>query len=112
MANIIKKCLMNVEQLSFSSITFPMIGTGNLRFPKAIFAELMISEVFKFSSSEWLKTLQEVQLLVHPDDEESQQVWLHITSGHSGKSTSVQSDIFADLSLTVFSTSLPVSVGC
>ncbi|XP_005601985.1 protein mono-ADP-ribosyltransferase PARP15 isoform X1 [Equus caballus] len=76
MTNIIKKCLMNVEQLSFSSITFPMLGTGNLRFPKAIFAELMLSEVFKFSSSEWLKTLQEVQLLVHPDDEESQQIFL------------------------------------
>ncbi|XP_058411896.1 protein mono-ADP-ribosyltransferase PARP15-like isoform X1 [Diceros bicornis minor] len=76
MANIIKKCLMNIEQLSLSSITFPMIGTGNLKFPKAVFAELILSEVFKFSSSEWLKTLQEVQFLVHPDDDESCQLFL------------------------------------
>lgn len=42
MANIIKKCLATVEELSFSSIVFPMIGTGNLRFPKAIFANLIL----------------------------------------------------------------------
>ncbi|KAF5924027.1 hypothetical protein HPG69_010459 [Diceros bicornis minor] len=52
MANIIKKCLTNIEQLSLSSITFLMIGTGNLRFPKAIFAELILSEVFKFSNND------------------------------------------------------------
>lgn len=85
MANIIKKCLTTVEELSFSSITFPMIGTGNLSFPKAIFAELILTEVFKFSSNAWLKTLQEVHFLVHPGDDEIHQVWLHITSGHSGK---------------------------
>lgn len=76
MANIIRKCLKTTEQLSFSSITFPMIGTGNLGFPKAIFAERILSEVFKYSSHEWLKTLQEVQFLVHLDDDEGCQVWL------------------------------------
>lgn len=74
-----------MEELSFSSITFPMIGTGNLRFPKATFAELILSEVFKFSSSAWLKTLQEVHFLIHPGDNEIHQVRLRISSGHSGK---------------------------
>lgn len=87
MANIIKKCLMTVEQLSFSSITFPMIATGNLGFPKAVFAELILSEVSKFSSSVWLKTLQKVHFLVHLDDDESHKVWLHVSSVHSGKQT-------------------------
>ncbi|XP_053774410.1 protein mono-ADP-ribosyltransferase PARP15 isoform X2 [Desmodus rotundus] len=76
MANIIRKCLATIEQLSFSSITFPMIGTRNLGFPKAIFAELILSEVLKFSSSAWLKTLQEVHFLVHLDDDESRQAFL------------------------------------
>ncbi|XP_008050998.1 poly [ADP-ribose] polymerase 15 [Carlito syrichta] len=76
MANIIKKCLTTIEQLSFSSITFPMIGTGNLRFPKAIFAKLILSEVFKFSSHEWLKTLKEVHFMVHPGDDEGHQAFL------------------------------------
>lgn len=77
MANIIKKCLATAEQLSFSSITFPMIGTGNLGFPKAIFAELILSEVFKFSNSTWRKILQEVHFLVHLDDDEGRQAFLH-----------------------------------
>lgn len=76
MANIIKKCLTTVEQQSFSSITFPMIGTGNLGFPKAVFADLILSEVFKYSSSVWLKTLQKVHFLVHLDDDESRQAFL------------------------------------
>lgn len=87
MANIIKKCLTTVDQQSFSSITFPMIGTGNLGFPKAVFADLMFSEVFKYSSSVWLKTLQKIHFLVHLDDDESRQVWLNmnISFSHSGK---------------------------
>lgn len=83
MANIIKKCLTTVEQQSFSSITFPMIGTGNLGFPKAVFADLMLSEVFKYSSSVWLKTLQKVHFLVHLDDDESRQAFLDKFTGWS-----------------------------
>lgn len=74
MANIIKKCLTTTEELSFSSITFPMIGTGNLGFPKAVFTELIFSEVFKFSTFAWQKTLQKVHFLVHPDDNEGHQI--------------------------------------
>ncbi|XP_008980587.1 protein mono-ADP-ribosyltransferase PARP15 [Callithrix jacchus] len=76
MANIIKKCLTTVEQLSFSSITFPLIGTGNLQFPKAVFAKLILSEVFKYSSRARPKTLQEVHFLVHADDDEGYQAFL------------------------------------
>lgn len=85
MANIIKKCLTTVEQQSFSSITFPMIGTGNLGFPKAVFADLMFSEVFKYSSSVWLKTLQKIHFLVHLDDDESRQAFLDKFTGWSNE---------------------------
>ncbi|XP_053519060.1 protein mono-ADP-ribosyltransferase PARP15 isoform X2 [Artibeus jamaicensis] len=89
MTNIIEKCLTTVEQLSFSSITFPMIGTGNLGFPKATFAELILSEVLKFSSSARLKTLREVHFLVHVDDDESCQAFLdkltRLSSGNPSK---------------------------
>ncbi|XP_017363675.1 protein mono-ADP-ribosyltransferase PARP15 isoform X4 [Cebus imitator] len=76
MANIIKKSLTTVDQLSFSSITFPLIGTGNLQFPKAVFAKLILSEVFKYSSRARPKTLQEVHFLVHADDDEGYQAFL------------------------------------
>lgn len=82
MANIVKKCLTTVEELSFSSITFPMIGTRNLQFPKAVFAKLILSEVFEYSSSARpiSKPLQEVHFLVYTNDDEGRQVCLHIPS--------------------------------
>uniref|UniRef100_A0A2K5N5R6 Poly [ADP-ribose] polymerase n=1 Tax=Cercocebus atys TaxID=9531 RepID=A0A2K5N5R6_CERAT len=78
MANIVKKCLTTVEELSFSSVTFTMIGTGNLRFPKAVFAKLILSEVFEYSSSARpiTKPLQEVHFLVYTNDDEGRQAFL------------------------------------
>ncbi|XP_007175686.2 protein mono-ADP-ribosyltransferase PARP14 [Balaenoptera acutorostrata] len=68
MENIIRECLEITESLSLNSIAFPAIGTGNLGFPKNIFAELITSEVFKFSSKNQPTTLQEVCFLLHPSD--------------------------------------------
>ncbi|XP_011806191.1 PREDICTED: poly [ADP-ribose] polymerase 15 isoform X1 [Colobus angolensis palliatus] len=76
MANIIKKCLTTADEQSFSSITFPMIGTGNLRFPKAVFAQLILSEVFKYSARPITKPLQEVHFLVYTNDDEGRQAFL------------------------------------
>ncbi|KAM9224811.1 protein mono-ADP-ribosyltransferase PARP14 [Dugong dugon] len=69
MEDIIKKCLEITEKLSLKSITFPAIGTGNLGFPKKIFAELIISEVFRFSSKNQLRALKEVHFLLRPNDQ-------------------------------------------
>ncbi|XP_057553363.1 protein mono-ADP-ribosyltransferase PARP14 [Hippopotamus amphibius kiboko] len=68
MENIIRECLQITESLSLNSIAFPAIGTGNLGFPKNVFAELITSEVFKFSSKNQPTTLQEVCFLLHPSD--------------------------------------------
>lgn len=76
MKNIIRDCLRTTEDLSLQSIAFPAIGTGNLGFPKPEFAKLIISEVLKFSSRNQLKTLQEVQFLLHPKDHENIQAFL------------------------------------
>ncbi|CAO2631686.1 Protein mono-ADP-ribosyltransferase PARP14 [Lemmus lemmus] len=75
MKNIIRDCLGTAESLSLQSIGFPAIGTGNLGFPKPEFAKLIISEVLKFSSKNHLKTLQEVQFLLHPKDVENIQAF-------------------------------------
>ncbi|XP_070262437.1 protein mono-ADP-ribosyltransferase PARP14-like isoform X2 [Myotis yumanensis] len=68
MQDIIRKCLEMTENLSLNSIAFPAIGTGNLGFPKTVFAELIISEVFKFSSNSQPTALQEVCFVLHPSD--------------------------------------------
>uniref|UniRef100_A0A8C3YUR0 Poly [ADP-ribose] polymerase n=1 Tax=Catagonus wagneri TaxID=51154 RepID=A0A8C3YUR0_9CETA len=68
MKNIIRKCLEITESLSLKSIAFPAIGTGNLGFPKNIFAELITSQVFEFSSKNQLTSLEEVCFLLYPSD--------------------------------------------
>ncbi|KAK2493461.1 hypothetical protein MC885_011875 [Smutsia gigantea] len=75
MEDIIRKCLEITDRLSLRSIAFPAIGTGNLRFPKNVFAELIISEVLKFSSKNRLTTLQMVHFLLHPNDLENIQAF-------------------------------------
>ncbi|KAM6223949.1 protein mono-ADP-ribosyltransferase PARP14 [Rhynchocyon petersi] len=75
MEAIIQECLETTESLALKSITFPAIGTGNLGFPKTIFAELMISEVVKFSSKIQPIALQEVHFLLHPSDHETIQAF-------------------------------------
>ncbi|XP_036601137.1 protein mono-ADP-ribosyltransferase PARP14-like isoform X1 [Trichosurus vulpecula] len=68
MEDIITECLETAASKSLTSITFPAIGTGNLRFPKTLFAKLILSLVLKFSSSRPLRTLKEVCFLLHPSD--------------------------------------------
>uniref|UniRef100_H0X6Y7 Poly [ADP-ribose] polymerase n=1 Tax=Otolemur garnettii TaxID=30611 RepID=H0X6Y7_OTOGA len=75
MEDIIRECLEITESLSLKSITFPAIGTGNLGFPKTVFAELIISEVFKFSSKNQPTTLQEVHFLLRWSDDENIQAF-------------------------------------
>ncbi|XP_007942118.1 protein mono-ADP-ribosyltransferase PARP14 [Orycteropus afer afer] len=75
MEDIIKECLEITEKLSLKSVTFPAIGTGNLGFPKTIFAELIISEVFKFSSKNQQRALEEVHFLLYPSDHETIQAF-------------------------------------
>lgn len=77
MEDIIRKCLEITASLSLRSIAFPAIGTGNLGFPKNVFAELIVSEVFKFSSKNRQTTLQMVHFLLHPNDLENIQVLPH-----------------------------------
>ncbi|XP_072469901.1 protein mono-ADP-ribosyltransferase PARP14-like isoform X2 [Notamacropus eugenii] len=104
MEDIITKCLETAVSLSLTSITFPAIGTGNLKFPKTIFAKLILSQVFKFSSSGPLKTLKEVCFLLHPSDIDNIQAFerefIKYTDGISGgvSNTSDTQDLFDTIS--------------
>lgn len=77
MESIIRRCLDIAEDCALTSITFPAIGTGNLAFPKTVFAKLIISEVLSFSTQRQLKTLQEVHIMLYPKDHENIEVHSH-----------------------------------
>ncbi|XP_051841363.1 protein mono-ADP-ribosyltransferase PARP14 [Antechinus flavipes] len=87
MKNIIRECLETAASLSLTSITFPAIGTGNLRFPKDVFAKLIMSQVFEFSRSGLLKTLKEVCFLLHPSDTDNIQAFKKVFTKYSDGNT-------------------------
>nr|XP_020635228.1 poly [ADP-ribose] polymerase 14-like isoform X1 [Pogona vitticeps] len=72
---IVKKCLEKTEELSFSSVSFPAIGTGGFSFPRSEVAKLMFEEVLQFSSRKNFKYLQEVHFLLHPKDKDNIQAF-------------------------------------
>ncbi|XP_044525986.1 protein mono-ADP-ribosyltransferase PARP14-like [Gracilinanus agilis] len=86
MEDIIRECLETPEILSLTTITVPAIGTGIAKFPKAIFAELILSQVFKFSSTRPCKTLKEVRILLHPRDQENIKAFLNEFSRWTSRS--------------------------
>ncbi|XP_075466033.1 protein mono-ADP-ribosyltransferase PARP14-like isoform X2 [Ascaphus truei] len=65
---IVTTCLDMTVQHRLDSISFPAIGTGNLGFPKDVIATLMFNEVLRFSSTNRLQHLQEVNFFLHPSD--------------------------------------------
>ncbi|XP_077176452.1 protein mono-ADP-ribosyltransferase PARP14 [Paroedura picta] len=67
--DIVRECLEKTEALSLSSVAFPAIGTGGFGFPKSEVAKLMFEEVLQFGRRRNLKSLKEVQILLHPNDE-------------------------------------------
>lgn len=85
------ECLQIADKLSLNTITFPAIGTGNLGFPKPFVAKLMFDQVFKFSSSKNVKSLQEVHFVLHPNDTENIKAFSdELQNRASGNITSVK----------------------
>lgn len=74
LSGIVKDCLNKAEDNSFISITFPAIGTGNLKFPKDLIAQLMLDEIIKFSKKIQPKFLKKVVIILHPGDAATVQV--------------------------------------
>ncbi|NXX38553.1 PAR14 polymerase, partial [Tricholaema leucomelas] len=74
LGNIITECLEIAEELSLKSITFPAIGTGNLGYPKPLVAELLFDKVFEFSSKNGVQSLEEVHVMLYPEDTDSIEV--------------------------------------
>lgn len=57
-----------------TSISFPAIGTGNLRFPIDLVSGLLLREIHAFSASVSPQFLNEVTVIVHPSATETVQV--------------------------------------
>ncbi|KAL1266725.1 hypothetical protein QQF64_002400 [Cirrhinus molitorella] len=64
---IIRDCLLKADKWRMASVVLPVIGTGNLGFPKDLVAKIMLPEIQEFKPT----NLREVTVIVHPSDWES-----------------------------------------
>lgn len=62
------------ENTGLTSISFPAIGTGNLRFPKDLVVNLMLDEILAFSSKKQPKHLKKVMIILYSGDAQTIQV--------------------------------------
>lgn len=65
---IVVACLKEAEKQKTASISFPAIGTGNLRFPRDVVSRILLSEIHAFSARVSPQYLKEVTVIVHPSD--------------------------------------------
>ncbi|XP_070693875.1 poly(ADP-ribose) polymerase family member 14-related sequence 1 [Pempheris klunzingeri] len=75
LSGIFKDCLGKAEESGLTSISFPAIGTGNLRFPKDLAISLMLDELLAFSSKTQPKNLKKVVIIVYSGDAQTIQVF-------------------------------------
>lgn len=61
----VQKCLEQCSSLGVSSIAFPSIGTGNLRYPDNVVAKCIVDEVINFLSSHKTTSLKTVHLVIY-----------------------------------------------
>ncbi|GAA6082690.1 protein mono-ADP-ribosyltransferase PARP14 isoform X2 [Tachysurus ichikawai] len=78
---IIVTCLKKAEDLKMTSISFPAIGTGNLRFPIDLVSGLLLREIHAFSASVSPQFLNEVTVIVHPSATETVQCFVRSFRG-------------------------------
>uniref|UniRef100_W5KS01 Poly [ADP-ribose] polymerase n=1 Tax=Astyanax mexicanus TaxID=7994 RepID=W5KS01_ASTMX len=59
-----------------TSVSFPALGTGNLRFPKDLVSRILLGAIHDFSAKFTPRHLQEVTVVVHPSDNETVQCFI------------------------------------
>ncbi|XP_039883588.1 protein mono-ADP-ribosyltransferase PARP14-like isoform X2 [Simochromis diagramma] len=65
---IFMDCLDMAENNNLTSISLPAIGTGDLCFPTAVVASLMLDKILEFSKKRKPKHLKKVHIVLYPSD--------------------------------------------
>ncbi|XP_060082610.1 protein mono-ADP-ribosyltransferase PARP14-like [Ylistrum balloti] len=68
-SNCVKTCLNKADAHGVSSMVFPALGTGLLRFPVDEILKLVILCIIEFCESKPLSTLTDIAMIVHPNDD-------------------------------------------
>jgi len=74
--SIVRCCLKEAESHRMASLSFPAIGTGNLRFPRDVVSRVLLQEIQAHSHRQTARHLREVAVVVHPSDSQTVDVSL------------------------------------
>ena len=66
---IVQKCLKKSGQLGLKSIAFPVIGTGNLNFPRNAASRIMLEETISFCQANSGSKVQDIRFVVFEQDQ-------------------------------------------
>lgn len=67
--SIVQKCFQKGEELGGTSIAFPVIGAGNLNFPRNEASRIMLDEVVDFCQSNPSSTVKDIRFVVYQQDQ-------------------------------------------
>ena len=65
-----QRCLQKGEELRMTSIAFPVIGTGNLKFPPNTASKIMLEEIFSFCHANASSSLKDIRFVVYEQDQD------------------------------------------
>ena len=70
MKGIVQKCLVKCDELKASVIAFPALGTGNLKYPARVVADIMISTITEyFKANNNATHIKTVKLVIYLKDD-------------------------------------------
>ncbi|KAL8567911.1 hypothetical protein ACOMHN_059033 [Nucella lapillus] len=78
---LVTKCLVEASGQHYTSLAFPVLGTGNLRFPAPVVAQTMLDAIHQFEQTTPTTTLRNVSIVVYPADQANLQEFQRAQSG-------------------------------
>ena len=78
MAEFVWACLREAELRELTSVAFPSLGTGNLKYPVDKVARIMFQTVGRYSLESKIGCLKEVYFVIYNNDKEALQVYCFV----------------------------------
>ncbi|XP_041371316.1 protein mono-ADP-ribosyltransferase PARP15-like [Gigantopelta aegis] len=75
--DLIASCLSKAATDGLSSIAFPVMGTGVKKYPRDVVSKIIFESFDSFNKNHPNTSLQEVKVVVHPNDVENWRVFTH-----------------------------------
>lgn len=66
--DVVTKCLSEASRQGYTSLAFPVLGTGNLGFPAPVVAQTMLGAISQFEQTMPSTSLRDVRIVVYPAD--------------------------------------------